>query len=134
MAFKSTTNRSHLRIVREVEAIGGNVMASASREQMGYTYDALKTYMPEMVEVLVDCVRNAAFLDWEVNEQENYTAPRMVLAASGVEHEELVSIAEPLLSDLPKVPCPEEPKSLYVGGDYRCQADSDVRTTPYFIF
>lgn len=69
MAFKSTTNRSHLRIVREVEAIGGNVMASASREQMGYTYDALKTYMPEMVEVLVDCVRNAAFLDWEVNEQ-----------------------------------------------------------------
>ncbi|CAL9040295.1 unnamed protein product [Musa banksii] len=181
MAFKSTTNRSHLRIVREVEAIGGNVMASASREQMGYTYDALKTYMPEMVEVLVDCVRNAAFLDWEVNEQlqkvkaeigeisknpqgllleaihsagysgalanplmatessinrlnsttleefvvENYTAPRMVLAASGVEHEELVSIAEPLLSDLPKVPRPEEPKSVYVGGDYRCQADSD---------
>ncbi|URE38044.1 mitochondrial-processing peptidase subunit, partial [Musa troglodytarum] len=181
MAFKSTTNRSHLRIVREVEAIGGNVMASASREQMGYTYDALKTYMPEMVEVLVDCVRNPAFLDWEVNEQlqkvkaeigeisknpqgllleaihsagysgalanplmasesainrlnstileefavENYTAPRMVLAASGVEHEELVSIAEPLLSDLPNVPCPEEPKSIYVGGDYRCQADSD---------
>ncbi|XP_064979950.1 mitochondrial-processing peptidase subunit alpha-like [Musa acuminata AAA Group] len=181
MAFKSTTNRSHLRIVREVEAIGGNVMASASREQMGYTYDALKTYMPEMVEVLVDCVRNAAFLDWEVNEQlqkvkaeigeisknpqgllleaihsagysgalanplmatessinrlnsttleefvvENYTAPRMVLAASGVEHEELVSIAEPLLSDLPIVPRPEEPKSVYVGGDYRCQADSD---------
>ncbi|CAK9165328.1 unnamed protein product [Ilex paraguariensis] len=29
MAFKSTKNRSHLRIVREVEAIGGHVMASA---------------------------------------------------------------------------------------------------------
>ncbi|XP_008799765.1 mitochondrial-processing peptidase subunit alpha-like [Phoenix dactylifera] len=178
MAFKSTTNRSHLRIVREVEAIGGNVTASASREQMGYTFDALKTYMPEMVEVLTDCVRNSVFLDWEVNEQlqkvkaeigeisnnpqgllleaihsagysgalanplmatesainrldaniledfvrENYTAPRMVLAASGVEHEELVSVAEPLLSDLPKVSRPEEPKSVYVGGDYRCQA------------
>jgi len=50
----------------------------------------------------------------------------MVLAASGVEHEELVSIAEPLLSDLPKVARPEEPKSVYVGGDNRCQADSDV--------
>ncbi|XP_020105364.1 mitochondrial-processing peptidase subunit alpha-like [Ananas comosus] len=180
MAFKSTANRSHLRIVREVEAIGGNVTASASREQMGYTYDALKTYMPQMVEVLVDCVRNPAFLDWEVKEQlqkikaeiaeisnnpqgllleaihsagysgalanplmapesainrlnsdiledfinENYTAPRMVLAASGVDHDELVSIAEPLLSDLPKVARPEEPKSVYVGGDYRCQADS----------
>nr|CAD1824170.1 unnamed protein product [Ananas comosus var. bracteatus] len=180
MAFKSTANRSHLRIVREVEAIGGNVTASASREQMGYTYDALKTYMPQMVEVLIDCVRNPAFLDWEVKEQlqkikaeiaeisnnpqgllleaihsagysgalanplmapesainrlnsdiledfinDNYTAPRMVLAASGVDHDELVSIAEPLLSDLPKVARPEEPKSIYVGGDYRCQADS----------
>lgn len=69
MAFKSTLNRSHLRIVREVEAIGGNVAAAASREHMIYTYDALKTYVPQMVELLVDCVRNPAFLDWEVNEQ-----------------------------------------------------------------
>ncbi|PKU83599.1 Mitochondrial-processing peptidase subunit alpha [Dendrobium catenatum] len=182
MAFKSTTNRSHLRIVREVEAIGGNVSVSASREQMGYTCDALKTYMPQMVELLIDSVRNAVFLDWEVNEQvnkvkaetaeasnnpqsllleaihsagysgalaipliasesalnnlssgileqflvENYTAPRIVLAASGVEHEELVKIAEPLLSDLPKTARPEEPKSVYVGGEYRRQADSTV--------
>ncbi|KAL6006042.1 hypothetical protein ACLOJK_040087 [Asimina triloba] len=180
MAFKSTRNRSHLRIVREVEAVGGNVTASASREQMGYSYDALKTYVPEMVEVLIDSVRNPVFLDWEVTEQlqkvkaeiaeisnnpqgllleaihcagysgalghpllapesainrlnstileefvvENYTAPRLVLAASGVEHEELLSYAEPLLSDLPKVSPPEAPKSVYVGGDYRCQADS----------
>lgn len=180
MAFKSTRNRSHFRVVREVEAIGGNVQASASREQMGYTFDALKTYVPEMVELLVDCVRNPVFLDWEVNEQllkvkaeigevsknpqdllleaihsagfsgalanpllasesalnrlngtileefvaENYTAPRIVLAASGVEHEELLSIAEPLLSDLPSVPRPEEPKSVYTGGDYRCQSES----------
>ncbi|KAL4365386.1 hypothetical protein AHAS_Ahas07G0100900 [Arachis hypogaea] len=141
MAFKSTANRSHFRIVREVEAIGGNVGASASREQMGYTFDALKTYVPQMIELLVDCVRNPVFLDWEVNEElrkvkaelgelsnnpqgllleaihsagysgalatpllapesalnrldgsileefvsENYTASRMVLAASGVE-------------------------------------------------
>ncbi|KAJ0964681.1 hypothetical protein J5N97_025819 [Dioscorea zingiberensis] len=147
---------------------------------MGYTYDALKTYMPEMVEVLIDCVRNPAFLDWEVKEQlqkvkaeigeaannpqglllealhsagysgalanpliapesainrlnssileefiaENYTASRIVLAASGVDHDELVSIAEPLLSDLPKVARIDEPKSVYTGGEYRCQADS----------
>lgn len=179
MAFKSTMNRSHLRIVREVEAIGGHVAASASREQMAYTYDALKTYVPEMVELLIDCVRNPVFLDWEVNDEikkvraeiadlsnnpqgllleaihaagysgaisnpllvpesvlnrinsdvlaefvaENYTAPRMVLAASGVEHEELLSIAEPLLSDLASVTRPEEPKSVYVGGDHRCQAE-----------
>lgn len=69
MAFKSTANRSHLRLVREVEAIGGNVTASASREQMGYTFDALKTYVPQMVELLVDSARNQVFLDWEVKEQ-----------------------------------------------------------------
>ncbi|XP_023156329.1 mitochondrial-processing peptidase subunit alpha [Zea mays] len=55
---------------------------------------------------------------------EHYTAPRMVLAASGVDHDALISVVEPLLSDLPCVKRPEEPKSVYVGGDYRCQADS----------
>lgn len=72
MAFKSTLNRSHLRVVREVEAIGGSVQAAASREQMTYTYDALKTYVPQMVELLVDAVRNPAFLDWEVKEQVSF--------------------------------------------------------------
>ncbi|CAN6707227.1 unnamed protein product [Malus baccata var. baccata] len=175
LAFKSTTNRSHLRIVREVEAIGGHIGASASREQMGYTFDAIKTYVPQMVELLVDSLRNPAFLEWEVNEEaeigelsknpqgllleaihsagysgalanpllasesslnrlngsileqfiaENYTAPRIVLAASGVDHQEIVSIAEPLLSDLPSVPRFEEPLSKYVGGEFRYQADT----------
>ncbi|PWA80904.1 mitochondrial-processing peptidase subunit alpha [Artemisia annua] len=180
MAFKSTANRSHLRLVREVEAIGGNVTASASREQMGYTFDALKTYVPQMVELLVDSARNQVFLDWEVKEQiekvkaeiseyannpeallleaihsagysgalanpllasegslnrldstileqfvaENYTAPRIVLAASGVEHEELLKYAEPLLSDLPGGAQAAEPQSVYVGGDHRVMADT----------
>ncbi|GJN05556.1 hypothetical protein PR202_ga23196 [Eleusine coracana subsp. coracana] len=134
------------------ETTGGSVKASASREMMSYSYGALKTYMPEMVEVLIDCVRNPAFLDWEVKVKkelakassnpetlllealhstgysgalanpliasgssigrlntdvleyftaENYTASRIVLAASGVDHDELVSIAEPLLQDIP---------------------------------
>ncbi|KAE7998627.1 hypothetical protein FH972_003153 [Carpinus fangiana] len=180
MAFKSTRNRSHLRVVREVEAIGGNVEASASKEQMSYTYNALKTYVPEMVELLTDIVRNPVFLDWEVDEElqklkaeigetsnnphnlllevihsagysgalanpvsapesainrlnstileefvaVNYTAPRMVLVASGVEHDELLSVAEPLLSDLPSGSRADEPKSVYTGGDYRSQGES----------
>ncbi|KAJ0045495.1 hypothetical protein Pint_03714 [Pistacia integerrima] len=52
-AFKGTKNRSHLHIVRKVEATGGNISASASREPVEYTFDALKTYVPEMVELLV---------------------------------------------------------------------------------
>ncbi|KAK4486005.1 hypothetical protein RD792_008666, partial [Penstemon davidsonii] len=182
MAFKSTTNRSHLRLVREVEAIGGNVTASGSREHMSYTYDALKTYVPQMVELLIDSVRNPAFLDWEVNEQlkkvsaeieecsknpqhllleaihssgysgpfanallasessvnrlnstvleefvaENYTASRMVLAASGVDHDKLLEYVEPLVSDLPNVSRPSEPKPIYTGGDFRRQGDSGI--------
>lgn len=43
--------------------------SSASREQMGYNYDTLKAYLPEAVELLVDCVRNPLFLDTEVEEQ-----------------------------------------------------------------
>ncbi|KAM7259066.1 hypothetical protein ACFE04_014807 [Oxalis oulophora] len=184
MAFKTTRNRSHFRVVREVEAIGGNVNASASREQMVYTFDALKTYVPEMVELLIDSVRNPAFLDWEINEElkkmeedinsvsqnphgllleaihaagysgalanpllargssisslnsalleefvaKHYTASRIVIAASGVDHEKLLSVAEPLLSDLPSSPSPKEPESVYTGGDFRLQADSGDKT------
>lgn len=69
MAFKSTLNRSHLRVVREIEAIGGNMTSAATSEQMSYTFNALKTYPPQMVELLIDGVRNPAFLDWEVPEQ-----------------------------------------------------------------
>ena len=69
----------------------------------------------------------------DAKNQENYTAPRMVLAASGIDHEELLSVAEPLLSDLPSVPRPEEPKSVYVGGDFRRQGQSGVRINIYKI-
>lgn len=50
----------------------------------------------------------------------------MVLAATGVEHEELLKYAEPLLSDLPGGVQVEEPKSVYVGGDHRVTADTGV--------
>ncbi|XP_042056809.1 mitochondrial-processing peptidase subunit alpha-like [Salvia splendens] len=182
MAYKTTINRSHLRVVREVEAIGGNITASSSRERMSYTSAALKTYVPQMVELLVDCVRNQAFLDWEVNEQllkvraeiseysknphrllleaihstgysgayancllaseaavsrlnsnvlenfvsEHYSAPRIVLAASGVEHEKLLEYAEPLLSDMPKDSKSVPAKPMYTGGDFRSQGDSGM--------
>ncbi|KAL0315717.1 UNVERIFIED_CONTAM: Mitochondrial-processing peptidase subunit alpha [Sesamum radiatum] len=175
-------SRLPLKQQREIEAIGGNVTALGSREHMSYTYDALKTYVPQMVELLIDCVRNPAFLDWEVKEQlqkvsadingsfrdphqllleaihstgysgpyandlfalesavnclnstvleefvaEHYTASRMVLAASGVDHDKLLEYAEPLLSDLPNVSRPTEPKPIYTGGDFRRQGDSGI--------
>jgi mitochondrial-processing peptidase subunit alpha len=65
--------------------------------------------------------------------QENYTASRIVLAASGVDHDELVSIAEPLLSDIPSVSGTTRPKSTYIGGEYRRSADSSVSIRIRFI-
>jgi hypothetical protein len=50
----------------------------------------------------------------------------MVLAASGVDHEELLAIAEPLLCDVRRGPPIEEPRSIYIGGDVRYPADSQV--------
>ncbi|KAJ0976689.1 hypothetical protein J5N97_012163 [Dioscorea zingiberensis] len=181
MAFKSTRNRSHLQIVQEIEASGGSVGGSASREQMAYTYDTLKECLPEAVELLLDCIINPVFLENEVQEQlmqvkgeigertkdpqqflleslhlagysgalqnplmapeealnrldgsiigkfyrENYTADRMVLAAFGVDHENLLAIAKPFLSNLPRVLPVEVPKSTYVGGDIRHKVDSE---------
>lgn len=177
MAFKTTASRTHLRLVREVEAMGGNVLASASREQMAYNIDTSKATVAEALELLSDAVLNPKFQSWEVAEQirkmeadvknlkdnpqttlleglhsvayngglgrplivpdgclgglnadvlaefyaANYTAPRMVLAGAGVDHSELVRLAEPLLSAAPTAAAGAsgEPASTYVGGDWR---------------
>ena len=52
----------------------------------------------------------------------------MVLAETGVEHKELISVAEPLLSNLPNIPRPQELKFVYTGGDYRFQTNSGDQT------
>jgi len=182
MAFKDTNHRTHRNLVHQLELAGGNVGASCSREQMVYSYDTLKGYMPEAIEILVDCMRNPLFLQEEVQRQlvlaqeelqdlhknperflheqlnlvgysgalanpliapedalarinhkiiqkfyhENYTADRVVLAASGVDHESLLNHAEFLLNDWHKGSPVEKPKSTYVGGDSRHRADSDM--------
>ena len=58
--------------------------------------------------------------------QANYTAPRIVVAAAGVDHEEFKAAAEPLFADLPAVAAAGPPLSQYVGGDWRMAADSPV--------
>ncbi|VAH57758.1 unnamed protein product [Triticum turgidum subsp. durum] len=142
LAFTTTRNRSQLRVVREIGAIGGSAKASANRELMSYSYGALKTYMPEMVEVLVDCVRNPALLDWlkaELAEASSNPETFLLdaLHSSGysgalanplIASEASISrlntdvleefLAEPLLSDIPTATGTGKPKSVYVGGEY----------------
>ncbi|KAI3763141.1 hypothetical protein L1987_53591 [Smallanthus sonchifolius] len=144
MAFNSTANRSHLCLVREVEAIGGNVKASASRDQMSFTYEALKTYVPQMVELLVDSVRNQVFLDWEVKDQIQKVKAEISECANNPETLLLEAVhsagysgalANPLIASeaslnrldntiLEQFVSVEEPKSVYLGGDRRVKADT----------
>jgi len=185
MAFKGTANRTFFRVVREIEAMGGNVVASSSREQMGYNVDCLRTFTPESLELLLDAVINPKFTAWDMKAQvkvikadllafaenpasmlneamhytayqgglgkpliltpealgrltpsdleefvaEHYTGNRMVLSASGVEHSELLGLAQDLLGDIPAgSPAPKVP-SAYLGGDFRQNAPSSPLTT-----
>lgn len=178
LAFKSTTNRSHLRLVRDVEAIGANVLAAASREQMAYSIDVPRTQAAAALEILADAVVNPRLQAYEVKEAaekleadlkgladnpqlalmealhgaaywgdlakpllapvgapgalsaeavaefvaENYTAGRIVLAGAGVEHGELVKLAEPLLGGVPAGAGAPEGASSYTGGEARLPA------------
>ncbi|GFR42591.1 hypothetical protein Agub_g3518 [Astrephomene gubernaculifera] len=69
LGFKATTHRDTLRIMKEVEKFGNTIVANASREQMSYTIDCLKTGFPAALELLLDCVLNPAFEEAEVEEQ-----------------------------------------------------------------
>lgn len=51
--------------------------------------------------------------------EDNYTAGSIVVAGAGIEHRELVSLAEPLFSGLPSTGAKSQPPSKYVGGDFR---------------
>ncbi|XP_051223835.1 mitochondrial-processing peptidase subunit alpha [Lolium perenne] len=182
LAFHETRSRGLGEIARGVEAAGATLGAAAGRERMFYRCGALRAGLPLAVEVLLDCVRNPAFLRNQVRCKvaeareelsflegnpelflreslhrvgysgalgnplfptkealarinrgaicnfyfENYTADRLVLAASGVNHQHLVDIASPLLSDLPKGSPVHKPKSAYTGGDFRHKTDSEV--------
>ena len=50
----------------------------------------------------------------------------MVLAASGVDHQQLLDVAEPLLSDWHKGSPMETPISTYTDDDFRHKAESYV--------
>eukprot|EP00197_Chlamydomonas_leiostraca_P004553 CAMPEP_0202861894 /NCGR_PEP_ID=MMETSP1391-20130828/3130_1 /ASSEMBLY_ACC=CAM_ASM_000867 /TAXON_ID=1034604 /ORGANISM="Chlamydomonas leiostraca, Strain SAG 11-49" /LENGTH=548 /DNA_ID=CAMNT_0049541343 /DNA_START=16 /DNA_END=1662 /DNA_ORIENTATION=- len=172
MAFKSSRHRGSLQIMKEVERLGSNIAASASREQMSYTVDCLKTGVPAALEVLCDAVLCPAFTPAEVEEQRgrlgalisgkdvaltllnellvrgayegalghpliptpeglaalsadklhafvasHYTGHRVVLAAAGVDHKQLVELATPMLEQLPagEGPVIAEPSSRYSG-------------------
>ncbi|KAI5060965.1 hypothetical protein GOP47_0023470 [Adiantum capillus-veneris] len=69
MAFHSTKNRSIALLMQEAQAVAVNFTSSSACDQMFYTGHGIKTFFPQIVEILLDSVRNAAFEELEVKEQ-----------------------------------------------------------------
>jgi len=56
LAFGETAHRSHLRLVRELEALGASAQALASREHLTYEVEAPRGRAAEAAEILLDAV------------------------------------------------------------------------------
>jgi len=68
MAFKSAAGKSQLMFVRDFEAIGAAVQCVASRENIFYQVDTLKSSVPQAVAMLAESVGRPKFLPWEVSD------------------------------------------------------------------
>lgn len=51
--------------------------------------------------------------------EQNFKGNRIVFAGSGMEHQELVSLVEPLVGSMKASDQAEQPASTYIGGDFR---------------
>jgi len=91
MAFKSTQNRSHLRLVRDVEDIGGSVGAASAREYMVYTGECLRDNVESMVDIMSDSILRPKLAPWDIEEQ------RKVI---GYELEEMETNAQAVLTEI----------------------------------
>lgn len=68
MAFGSTHRRSAYKLYRDVENFGGSVAASAGREGISYSIEAIRDELPLMADTLAEAVLQPALLSWDVEE------------------------------------------------------------------
>ena len=178
MAFKSSTSKSALMMVRDAEMLGAAVSCTTGRENMVYQVDTLTASVPAAVAMLAETTLRPKLLAWELQEagstveaeassmkanhmalvQElmhpaaygaasplgkplmakpsslgdvdpsvlgdfvstQFVPEKMVLAAAGYDHDELVSLAKKYFGGLPKGgAAAAPPKDSYVGGEVR---------------
>ena len=60
LCFQSTANRSHQRLVRDVENIGANTAAIAGRENIIYSGESLRMNAPHLLEIMADSILNSS--------------------------------------------------------------------------
>lgn len=183
MAFKTTQNRSSLRVVRDVEDMGGNVGAASAREYMVFTADVLRSNLDKATELVAETALKPKFTQWDIDDQrkiiryeleemeknaqamvtemifqaaytdssplgrplymprrnidkigseelfaftnEHFHVNRMILAAAGVEHAELVELAKKYFGSAKTGNAAKAvPTTKYVGGEQRLRAES----------
>ena len=59
--FQSTSNRSGFRITREFESFGGFLHASANRESVVITSEALRSNIPAVIDTFADILSSPVF-------------------------------------------------------------------------
>ncbi|KAG0090357.1 Mitochondrial-processing peptidase subunit alpha [Podila epicladia] len=88
LAFKSTASRTSEKMMSDLEAAGGNVMCSSSRESIMYQSALLPQDLPKMLAIMADTIRNPRITDEELEEQrvsagheiqEYWSKPEMIL-------------------------------------------------------
>lgn len=88
LAFKSTKNRTSEAMMADLEAAGGNVMCSSSRESIMYQSALLPQDLPKMLAIMADTIRNPVVTKDELEEQhvsagheiqEYWSKPEMIL-------------------------------------------------------
>ncbi|KAF9437704.1 Mitochondrial-processing peptidase subunit alpha [Entomortierella beljakovae] len=88
LAFKSTKTKTSEQIMADLEAAGGNVMCSSSRESIMYQSALLPQDLPKMLATMADTIRNPAITAEELEEQristsheihEYWSKPEMIL-------------------------------------------------------
>jgi predicted Zn-dependent peptidase len=94
-AFGATLHRPGGRLAAEVGRLGATVSANASREQMAYTLDCLRTHLPQAAELLLDATLCPAF---DPSEVAAHRARLQEAVASGPEVQ-LALMAEALLRE-----------------------------------
>ncbi|KAF9283540.1 Mitochondrial-processing peptidase subunit alpha [Mortierella alpina] len=88
LAFKSTRTKTSEAMMADLEAAGGNVMCSSSRESIMYQSALLPQDLPQMLSIMADTIRNPAITEEELEEQrvsaaheiqEYWSKPEMIL-------------------------------------------------------
>lgn len=74
MAFKSTSNRSSQQMTSEIEALGGNVMCSSSRETIMYQSSVFNKDVPAVLSILADTILNPLLSPAELDMQREAAA------------------------------------------------------------